>query len=235
MVKAILVLMATLGFVAGAYLVTFTGFAPDQFPVPQVDPPVQPAGYAFAIWGLIFLGLISSAIFGMIRRTEDPGWDAVRSPLIASFAIGAIWNAVANQSPVWATVLIWIMLGTAVLALLRAPQADRAWLSWPLGLYTGWLTAASCVSLGLLAAGYGLAGPTIAGLAAVVLAAGLSVIQVRKTVNPAFVGAVVWALIALIGKNLDGAPAVSMAAALATALLVYAAVRRLRSRATAAP
>ena len=30
----------------------FNGFEPDQFPVPQDDPPVQPAGYAFSIWGL---------------------------------------------------------------------------------------------------------------------------------------------------------------------------------------
>ena len=42
----------------------FNGFAPDQFPVPQDDPPVQPAGYAFSIWGVIYLWLIVGTGFG---------------------------------------------------------------------------------------------------------------------------------------------------------------------------
>ena len=44
----------------------FGGFDPDQFPVPQDDPPVQPAGYGFAIWGVIYVWLILSAGFGVL-------------------------------------------------------------------------------------------------------------------------------------------------------------------------
>ena len=219
MVKSIAVLGATLAFMAGAYLVTFTGFAPDQFPVPQVDPAVQPAGYAFAIWGLIFLGLLISAVYGVVRRSEDAGWTAIRSPLIVSFAIGAIWNTVANQSPVWATVLIWIMLGTAALALIRAPRRDRLWLTWPVGLYTGWLAAASSVSIGLLLAGYGFLAEDIAALVAIGLAVALAIGMITLTGNPALVLAVVWALIALVAKNLETFPTVAYSAGIAIAVL----------------
>ena len=53
--KSILVALAALAFAASPLLVPgFGGFDPNRFPVPQENPPVQPAGYAFAIWGLIY-------------------------------------------------------------------------------------------------------------------------------------------------------------------------------------
>ncbi|MEL7106222.1 MAG: hypothetical protein AAGM21_09900 [Pseudomonadota bacterium] len=219
MTKAVLVLVATLAFVAGSYLVSFSGFAPDQFPVPQTDPPVQPAGYAFAIWGVIFLWLIVSALYGVLRRASDPLWDSTRAPLIVSLGVGAAWNSVANASPVWATALIWVMLVAALLALLKAPGSDRPWLAWPLGLYAGWLTAASCVALGLLAAGYGITGAVPAALGAIVAAGALALVMIRATANPAYALAVIWALIALIGKNLGAALPVAIAAGSAATLV----------------
>ena len=55
---SLLVLLAALAFALSPLLSSgFNGFAPDQFPIPQDNPPVQPAGYAFAIWGLIYLWL----------------------------------------------------------------------------------------------------------------------------------------------------------------------------------
>jgi|GEM_PF-5700137 len=67
-------LIATLAFVLSP-LVTepFSGFERDQFPIPQIDPPVQPAGYAFGIWGLIYLWLVVSAIYGAAARRDDAG------------------------------------------------------------------------------------------------------------------------------------------------------------------
>ena len=67
-VLAYLVVAATLAFVASSFVTPFAGFAPDAFPVPQDSPPSQPAGYAFAIWGIIYLWLIVSAFFGAAWR-----------------------------------------------------------------------------------------------------------------------------------------------------------------------
>ena len=47
------------------------------------------------------------------------------------------------------------MLVPALLALFRAPKYDAIWALAPVGLYAGWLSAAGCVALGLVAAGYG--------------------------------------------------------------------------------
>ncbi|MEM9707460.1 MAG: hypothetical protein AAF871_01600 [Pseudomonadota bacterium] len=222
MVKAVLVLLATLAFSAGAYLVTFTGFAPEQFPVPQVNPPVQPAGYAFAIWGVIFLWLLASAAFGVLRRAHDPVWDATRWPLFVSFVIGAGWNTVALQSPVWATVMIWAMLVTALLGLFAAEKSDRPWLAWPIGLYAGWLTAASSVAIGLLLAGYGILGEIPAAVMAILLAVGLAAIFLSRTGNPAYGAAAAWALIGVMVQNLGSDTLLVVAGALGILALAAA-------------
>ncbi len=197
---AILVLILSVAFAASPLLVPgFGGFDPNQFPIPQDNPPVQPAGYAFSIWGLIYLWLIASALFGLKRPTE---WAALRPALAVSLAIGATWLPVAMLSPVWAAVLIWAMLITALIALFRAPVVDAPWASWPLGLYAGWLSAASCVSLGLLAAGYGWMDQRTAAYVFVGLAIVLA-LAVQSILNraPTYGLAVIWALIAVAVQN----------------------------------
>lgn len=197
---AILVLILSVAFAASPLLVPgFGGFDPNQFPIPQDNPPVQPAGYAFSIWGLIYLWLIASALFGLKRPTE---WAALRPALAVSLAIGATWLPVAMLSPVWAAVLIWAMLITALIALFRAPVVDAPWASWPLGLYAGWLSAASCVSLGLLAAGYGWMDQRTAAYVFVGLAIVLA-LAVQSVLNraPTYGLAVIWALIAVAVQN----------------------------------
>lgn len=198
-----LVLAAALCFAASPFLVSgFNGFTPEQFPVPQDKPPVQPAGYAFAIWGLIYAWLILGAGFGVLRRMNDPDWAPMRVPLFASLAIGAFWLPVAQISPVAATVMIWIMLATALLALFRVGDTDRWLQQAPVAIYAGWLTAASCVSIGLVLAGYGWLPETPAALVALVLALVLSVgAQFFLHRAPEYGVTVIWALVAVIVAN----------------------------------
>ena len=201
-----LTLLAALAFALSLLLFRdFSGFAPDRFPVPQYDPPVQPAGYAFAIWGVIGLWLLAGAVFGIRDRATDPDWEPMRPALILSLVIGASWIPVAQLSPLWATVLIWAMLGTALLALIRAGVADHIWLRAPIALYAGWLTAASCVALAVLLAGYGYLGARgAAGLGiGLALAIGLGV-QAMRPDAPAYPAAVIWALAGVCVANLDG-------------------------------
>lgn len=203
---SLLTLLAALAFALSPLLSSgFNGFAPDQFPVPQDNPPVQPAGYAFAIWGLIYLWLIAGAVFGIWDRATDPDWEPMRPALIVSLVIGAGWIPVAQLSPLWATVLIWAMLATAVLALMRAGKADHLWLRTPIALYAGWLTAASCVALGLVLAGYGYIDAQMAAWLGITLALviGLSV-QALRPDAPAYPAAVIWALVGVLVSNLDG-------------------------------
>ncbi|MCH2165052.1 MAG: hypothetical protein MK098_10435 [Marinovum sp.] len=198
----------------------FGGFEADQFPIPQTNPPVQPAGYAFAIWSVIYLWLIAGLIYSMIRRADDPAWAPMRLPLGISLGVGTVWLSVALVSPAWATVLIWIMWAPAVIALLRAPQFDWGWAEGPIGLYAGWLTAASCVALGLMAAGYGVLADVPAALAALALALLLAVLLLRFRPRAwSFAAAFIWALVGIIVRNGVDQPWVSGAAAVAIAMI----------------
>jgi len=201
--KSILTLLAAVAFFISPILSSgFNGFSAGQFPIPQVDPPVQPAGYAFSIWGLIYLALLAGAVYGLFKRANDRGWDKARWPLIASLVVGAAWIPIANQSVFGATVLIWLMLVTAVLALLAAGKDDRLWLRSPIALYAGWLTAASCVALGLVLAGYGWLGGTAAALVCISLALAIAVlVQSARPDTPEYSLTVVWALIGVIVSN----------------------------------
>lgn len=203
--KALLTLLAAVAFLLSPWLSSgFNGFSPDQFPIPQNDPPVQPAGYAFSIWGLIYLALLAGSVFGLVRRTAHPGWNAARWPLIGSLVVGAAWIPMANRSVFAATVMIWIMLATAVAALIAAGKDDRVWLRSPVALYAGWLTAASCVALGLVMAGYGLVGGTTAAILCILLALAIAVtVQVARSDTPEYSATVIWALIGVIVSNLD--------------------------------
>lgn len=217
-----LVLIATLAFAASPYLSqNFAGYPPDLFPVPQVDPPVQPAGWAFAIWGLLYLWLIASALFGLIRRAGDAEWQRMRPALLASLGIGIFWLDVAGRAPGWATAMILAMMALAVLAMLRAGGNDRFWLVMPVALYAGWLTAASGASLGIVLGGYGLLSAQAAAIICLIAVAVLALaVQLMRSGALAYSAAVIWALLGVAGANLSPLnPAVVMIAAMGTILL----------------
>ncbi|MET4103204.1 hypothetical protein ABIE58_002643 [Roseovarius sp. MBR-78] len=226
---AILTFVAALAFAASPFLSEgFKGFSPDQFPVPQDNPPVQPAGYAFAIWGLIYLWLIAGTGFGLFARADAAGWRAGRGPLLLSLTVGSGWIAVAQLSVIAATVLIWIMLVAALVAVLRAGSGDR-WLQVePVGAYAGWLTAAASVSVGLVLAGYGVTSETVAAYAGLALALMIAAAMVRARPDSlAYPAAVIWALIGVIVANLD--PVNTGVIGLAGVGIVYLAAMMLRA------
>lgn len=225
----ILTFVATVAFLAAPFLAdTFTGFDADRFPVPQINPPVQPAGYAFAIWGLIYAWLAVLAVVGVTIRRDARAWQSVHLPLMLSLGPGALWLWVAGFAPLAATVLIFWMLGCAIWALLCTPAQDRWLLRVPVALYAGWLTAAAHVSLGVAIGGYGLASgegaAVIAVVAATLVALGVSWLRPNA---PEYGAAVIWAFIAVIIANMPGATQVAGATLVALLLVVAMTARGL--------
>ena len=220
--RAILLLIATVAFGAAPFITPpFTGYDPGIFPVEIARPSIQPAGFAFSIWALIYLGLIAHALFGLVARRGDEAWDAVRLPMAASIAIGTIWLWIAPDYPVTATAAIWAMLTLAVLAFLRTGPRDRWLLATPIAIYTGWLTAAANVSLGVVVTGYGWLTDTesAAAMLALALTIGVSV-QLRRPADVAYGLTLIWALIGIIAVNWQ--PNVTVAALAAGGIMVMA-------------
>jgi len=199
----VLVLVATLLFAVSPMVSSgFNGFDPMSFPVPQIDPPVQPAGYAFAIWGLIYLWLIAGALYGLVNAATSLDWRDMRRPLMISLLIGVFWISVANTSPVWATVMITLMAASAIWAFLKAGRSDPLFQVWPVALYAGWLTAATGVGCGVVLAGYGVFSPQVAALfcLSAVLVVAL-IVQSMRPRDPGYPASVAWALAGIIVAN----------------------------------
>ena len=217
----IILALATLAFVISpAVTAPFMGYAPGGFPVDQIDPPVQPAGYAFAIWGVIYIWLGVMAAFGVWKRRGSAAWARVAWPLTLSLGPGAAWLWVAGFAPITATVLIFWMMGFAIWALLRAPATDRWLLQAPVALYAGWLTAAAHVSLGVVLGGYGWLSGTGAAVLCILLALCVALFVLWRRPNaPEYGVAVGWALIGIAVDNM-GANGTVLALALAGLAIV---------------
>ena len=225
--RSFIILLATAAFIAApAITPPFMGYDPGLFPVSITRPSIQPAGYAFSIWGVIYLWLLISAAFGLTRR-DDPIWAKPFVPLLGALLLGTIWLAIASNWPLTATVTIVAMAGFTLWAFLTADTTKDRWLQQaPLGLFAGWLTAASCVSVGVILAGYGWLSDTasaMAMLAAILLIA--LTIQFRRPTMPTYSVAVVWAAIGVAVVNWQANPPVAWAALAGAAIQTAAALR----------
>ncbi len=230
--KAFLAFIAALAFaIAGPLMAPdFRGYDPADFPIPQTDAPIGPAGYAFSIWGVIYLWLIVSTGFGLLKRHSAIDWDPMRGPLIVALVIGTPWLTVATMSPVIATVMIFLMLACAVVAMIRAPILDPWLARAPAALFAGWLTAASFASLGYVGAGYGIVMGDV-GWAYLCLAGALitAMLVARKRPDaPLYPLGVAWALIAIVVKNWGSEWGVASVAGLGALWLLAYTLRGLR-------
>jgi hypothetical protein len=119
--------------------------------------PVTPAGYAFAIWGLIYAASLVLAVYQLLpsqlgrtvhRRT---GWW-----LAGAFACSTIWVPVFGLQQLWLAqliiVLLVICLTFATIAFSRTGPASGAAEQFafrqPISLYLGWATVAAAAGFG---------------------------------------------------------------------------------------
>lgn len=234
-----------LGQLALPGLLFADGFEPARAPQPATGPtPVEPAGYAFAIWGLIYLGALAYAAYqARPALAGDPLLARIGWLTAGGYALTCLWLLVARVGPLWATVPViagmLCLLGSAFLVACRWPgraPAGRRWLvTTPLALFTGWLTAATFVNAAEVLPGYGFGrfGLSVEAFSLAVIAATslLALVLLRLSRwNLAYGLTVAWALGAIVVANLQrdlstvvALTAGGIALALVAALAVMAA------------
>lgn len=229
--KAIAVVCGALAFAAGSAMSSgFGGFDPAAFPYPIENLPLTPEGYAFSIWGVIFIALILNAFYGLLKRDTNAGWDATRWPLFVTQAIGAAWIGIAQVSPVMATITIWIMLVGSLMALRAGLKTSETWwMHVPLALLAGWLTAASWVALTTTVVGFTALTPVLGSWIGLSGALVTAIAVLRVMPQPAYAIAAIWALVGIIVANLGGSTAFVAATGAGAALLAWEAVRGSRN------
>jgi hypothetical protein len=219
----------------------------DQYPTLVVA-----AGYAFAIWGLIFL---LDVVFGIWqfspKRKQGSVLAGIRLPAALGFAFTAAWMPAFSQQIYWlALLIIWLALACLLWCAVRLsrdvqPEPGQAWFAWlPLSLHAGWLSLAAFLNTAQVIVAYELL-PTdnmlwwsllLFALAATLL---LSVNQ-RMHGNLALVAAAVWALVAVYVKQstslLPGSSAAAwVAIGIAVLLVVQTIWLKLRPRTVTSP
>ncbi|GII99268.1 TspO/MBR related protein [Sediminihabitans luteus] len=149
---------------------------------------VAPAGPAFGIWSVIYLGLLAAAVHQALpRHATNPRLRATSWWVLASMLLNAAWIGVVQAGWLWASVAVIAAL-VAVLCVvvvryvrLRPARGLEAWLyQGTVGLYLGWVCVAtladvaatlSAADVGELGLGATVWGVVLVGLGAVVIVA----------------------------------------------------------------
>ncbi|WP_420008031.1 hypothetical protein [Xanthomonas sacchari] len=148
----ILVLLMALAMPLVAWFGQRGAFGPTNGAISDRYPTlIVAAGYAFAIWGVIFLLDLAFGLWQTSgRRRRGSALAQVRAPAALGFALTAAWMPVFSQQHfLLALAVIWTALAAMLLAALRLsrdPSAEHGQTLWawlPLSLHAGWLSLAA--------------------------------------------------------------------------------------------
>ena len=196
-----------------------------------------PAGYAFAIWGLIYLLLIAFVVhqwIALFRKKEDThlrkiGLRFTMANLANGFWVIAWLNLYIGFSAILMLILLISLIGITLklrLELGEAPKRIIALVWWPITIYLGWIIVAAVTNITVLLVSQGWDGGsispetwTIVMIAIATLIYSL-LIYFRNMREAALVG--IWALIAIAVKQWDEQPQIAWAALIASAVLLIA-------------
>lgn len=229
------VLVFAIGQIATTQAPALFGFAETvQSRAEAVEHALVPIDYAFAIWGLIYLGAIMFAVWQILPpNLSNPVSRRIGWWVAGMYAINTVWQVWAPWAGLdWITFgLLACALGFGIWALNRLrglgrPLKHREWVvaAGPLGLLTGWLTAATFVNLASSAQWAALPAfspqslmVSIALLSGALLFAALSVNGTRSWTQAA---AIIWALHGIVVANLIREPQPVLATMAAAGILI---------------
>ena len=207
---------------------------------------ITPANYAFAIWGLIYLGLIALGVYQVLpAQRQNPSLRRMGYFLVLASLAQIAWVFL-FQYRLFALSLV-AMLGI-LLPLIGAYRQlgvgrDRIsrmhkWLvSIPLSIYLGWISVATIVNVALVLynlgwQGWGIRPEVWTALALVAGAAIAATVTIQRT-DTAFVLVIVWAFIAIAVRHANMPLIAITAGGLAIALVLLLLVSVLRQRQSA--
>lgn len=224
-VRSFLVLAATVGTIAFNWLAAVgrvNGVTPeiisDKYPTP-----ITPAGYAFAIWSLIYLGLIAFSVYQMLPANLVR-FRSIRSYYVLSSALNCGWIYMWHNDQIAIClvliILLWASLFLINLNLTKTDGMAEYWFAKaPFGIYMGWVTAATLVNFSILLVHWNVSlsenAWTGIAVALVLLAAAIGVLIRIRLSNFLFPLSIAWAL-AAIGVKQSGHTLVVVATAIGT-------------------
>lgn len=205
---------------------------------------IAPAGPAFSIWSVVYLGLLAYTVWQWFPRNATS--ERTRSTgrlAAASMVLNAAWLLVTQQGWIWVSVIVIVALALVLGILVRRLTSVRATgslerivVDGTFGLYLGWVAVATCANVTAAFVSAGVRpSDTVSDLLAVVVlavAAGLGlVLAARLGGRYAVAVAMAWGLAWIAIGRVSSTPTstiTAIAAAVAAVAVVLAAVLRRR-------
>lgn len=199
---------------------------------------IQPAGYVFSIWGLIYI-LLFIWIIRLFFTQYEGVYERVNYWLVGNFLLNAIWIIVFTQE--WLLVSNIIIIGLLITLIVIYKKMTRVQGHWfdrfPFSIYLGWVTVATIVNIVTWVVGSGV--EELLGLneynwtlILLIIATALAVWIAVKHLDWVYPLVFVWAFSGIIVENdtdlmlLMVVSALGIVVQLATSLYVGAKVRK---------
>ncbi len=174
---------------------------------------IIPANYAFAIWGLIYLGLFAFAIYQVLpSQRENPNLRKTGYLLTIASIAQSIWVYLFLSRlfvlSVIAMLLILLPLITVYLRLESGTPVSRPekwFIRYPISIYLGWISVATIVNIASALYinnwnGFGISAE-VWTVIMVVIATFVAAIALLQRQDIAYSGVTIWALIAIAIKH----------------------------------
>jgi len=192
---------------------------------------ITPANYAFAIWGVIYIGLICFGIYQFLPpRNQHPNLKSISYFLVSASFAQAVWvylflERLFALSVLAMVVILLSLIGAYVqLGYDRSPsQQDRWLLRIPFSVYLGWISVATIVNVALALYnigwnGWGIA-PEIWTVLMLIVSTAISITLLRSRRDLPFALVLVWAFIAIAIKRAT-IPAIALSAIILSIVLI---------------
>lgn len=177
---------------------------------------IIPANYAFAIWGLIYLGLISLGIYQALAFNKtEPRLRQLGYELAIASGFQIIWVILFQYRFFSLSLLAMLGILIPLIRLYLRLEINRfivnrkqAWLvNFPISIYLGWITIATIVNLASVLDwlnwnGWGIASSTWTVIILIIGAIIAIFVGLRRK-DRAFVGVFIWALLAIAVKQMN--------------------------------
>ncbi|WP_339718131.1 hypothetical protein [Cyclobacterium amurskyense] len=196
---------------------------------------ITPAGYAFSIWGLIYLALIAYLIYqwiGYFKNQNDLSLIPSGIWFIVANLSNALWIYVwVNEQILLSVLVILVLLFSLIQLVIRlrletydAPLKTIFFVWWPICLYIGWVILATVLTLSVGIKNTGILDDiwTETGWAALVIIVATSIYALltyyRNMREAALVGA--WGITAIAAKQWELNDTLSIVAVVMVGVLV---------------
>jgi hypothetical protein len=202
---------------------------------------IVPANYAFAIWGLIYLGLITFGVYQVLpTQRQNPRLRRMGYLLVVASLAQIAWvffflyrlftlSLVAMVAILLSLIGIYLRLG---IGSARVSRTEKWQVNIPLSIYLAWISVATIVNVALTLyhlgwGGWGIS-PAVWTVIVLIVGAAIAAIVSIQRADIAFVLVIVWAYVAIAVRqaNLSAIAITAGGGAIALILLLLLSVLR---------